>query len=348
VLALPLLVAWPAALFAARDKGRVPSLLILPLMTLWANLHGSFMVGLGLTGYLAAEAVLTAGSGAARWQALRQWGLFTALAVVAALLTPNGIEGVLLPLRFMGMATLQATFNEWLSPNFQTLQPLEIWLLGTLFVGFALGVRLPILRLLLLLGLFHLALAHARHADFVAIIAPLAVAASLGPQLSARIHPTGPSPLSQRLFALIPPANGPGIAVAAAILLAIGAVMLLKPIERADSPATPGSALAAAERMGLTGPVLNSEIFGGFLIFSGVPTFIDGRIEMYGDAFLARYVAIENGDAATLQELLDRYHIAWTFLDPRQRAATLMSTLPGWRRVYDDPYAVIDVKASSP
>jgi hypothetical protein len=120
--------------------------------------------------------------------------------------------------------------------------------------------------------------------------------------------------------------------------------MLLRPIERADSPATPGAAVAAAQRLGLSGPVLNSEIFGGYLIFSGVPTFIDGRIEMYGDAFLARYVAIENGDAATLRELLEQYHITWTLLDPRPGAAPVMTTLPGWRRVYEDAYAVIDVR----
>jgi len=124
--------------------------------------------------------------------------------------------------------------------------------------------------------------------------------------------------------------------------------MLLRPIERPHSPATPGAAVAAAQRLGLSGPVLNSEIFGGYLIFSGVPTFIDGRIEMYGDAFLARYVAIENGDVATQQDLLAEYHVTWTLLDPRQRAAQVMATLPGWRRVYDDAYAVIDVRATAP
>jgi hypothetical protein len=348
ILALPLLVAWPAALFSARDKGRTPSLLILPLMTLWANLHGSFMVGLALTGFVAAEAALTT-PGRMRWTALRQWSVFTLLAALAALVTPNGLDGVLLPFRFMGMSTLQSSFNEWLSPNFQTWQPLELWLLGTIFIALAVGLRLPLLRLLLLLGLFHLALAHARHGDFVAVVAPLAVAASLGPQLAARIHPTGPSPLSQRLIALTRPANALGLALAAAILLAISTSMLLRPIERADSPATPGAAVAAAQRLDLSGPVLNSEIFGGYLIFSGVPTFIDGRIEMYGDPFLARYVAIENGDAATLRELLEQYHITWTLLDPRQGAAPVMTTLPGWRRVYEDAYAVIDVrKAVSP
>ncbi len=62
----------------------------------------------------------------------------------------------------------------------------------------------------------------------------------------------------------------------------------LRPIVRGDDAVTPGAALAAATRLGLSGPVFNSEGFGGFLIFRGVPTFIDGRIEMYGNDFLAK------------------------------------------------------------
>ena len=31
---------------AAADRGRAPSFLLLPLMALWANLHGGFVLGL--------------------------------------------------------------------------------------------------------------------------------------------------------------------------------------------------------------------------------------------------------------------------------------------------------------
>ena len=40
VLALPILVAWAAGLMRARAESRAPSLALLPLMVLWANLHG--------------------------------------------------------------------------------------------------------------------------------------------------------------------------------------------------------------------------------------------------------------------------------------------------------------------
>jgi hypothetical protein len=57
--------------------------------------------------------------------------------------------------------------------------------------------------------------------------------------------------------------------------------LLLRPLERADDHVTPSSALAAATRLGLEGPVFNSEVFGGYLTFRGIPTFIDGRAELY-------------------------------------------------------------------
>ena len=62
----------------------------------------------------------------------------------------------------------------------------------------------------------------------------------------------------------------------------------------------PSSALAAAARSGSRGPVFNSEGFGGYLTFRGIPTFIDGRAELYGNAFLDGYLMAERGDKPIL------------------------------------------------
>ena len=45
-LALPVMVLWIAGLVRALDARRAPSWWLLPLMTLWANLHGGFTFGL--------------------------------------------------------------------------------------------------------------------------------------------------------------------------------------------------------------------------------------------------------------------------------------------------------------
>lgn len=98
--------------------------------------------------------------------------------------------------------------------------------------------------------------------------------------------------------------------------------------------------------MGLRGPVLNSEGFGGYLVFSGIPTFIDGRVELYGEDFLSRYIGAERGDESALTALLEQYGITWTLFIPEQGAVGRLDHLRGWRRVYSDDYAVIHTRES--
>ena len=80
MLALPLLVAWIAALIRSVDTRTAPSWLLLPLMTLWANLHGSFTFGLAMIGAAGAEALFRA-KPAERMNVVRQWGSFGVLAL---------------------------------------------------------------------------------------------------------------------------------------------------------------------------------------------------------------------------------------------------------------------------
>jgi hypothetical protein len=341
LLALPLLVICSGELFAARDAGSAPPAWLLPVMVLWANLHGSFMFGLALAVYLGAEAVLLPGR---RGLEVRRWGLFCLLASAAALATPNGIAGFVEPFRLMMMPALQGSFVEWLSPNFQTFQPLEIWLLGLIALAFTTGIRLPLQRLLLLLVLCHMALAHVRHADLLGLVGPLVVAASLGREIAARIASAPPSALGRGVARLAAPARAPAVALTLATAVVIVLPGLMRPIVRTDDPITPTAALAAAARLGLNGPVFNSEGFGGYLIFSGIPTFIDGRVELYGNAFLARYLEAEDGNDSALAPLLERYGITWTLLSPHQGAVHRLDGLPGWHRVYADAHAVVHAR----
>ncbi len=343
LLALPLLVLWAGALFAARDAEAPPPFCLLPVMALWANLHGSFMFGLGLGFFLGAEAVLAPGR---RRIETWRWGMFAFAAAAAALITPNGIAGFLEPFQLIAMPALQASFSEWQSPNFQEFQPLEMWLLGIIALGFATGIKLPLPRLLLLLALCHMALAHVRHTELLGLVGPLVVAASLGPRITSLIHSMPLSALGRGAARIAAPATAPAVLLTLGLAVSASLPLLLRPIARADDRVTPASALAAAVRMGLDGPVLNSEGFGGYLIFRGIPTFIDGRAELYGNAFLDRYLAAERGRADTLATLLGSYGITWTLLAPQQAAASRLDALPGWHRVYADPIAVIHTRGT--
>jgi hypothetical protein len=343
LLALPLLVLWAGALFAARDAEAAPPYRLLPVMALWANLHGSYMFGLGLAFFLGAEAVLAPGC---RNAEARRWRMFALLAAAAALITPNGIAGFLQPFQLIAMPALQASFGEWQSPNFQEFQPLEMWLLGIIALGFATGAKLPLPRLVLLLALCHMALTHVRHAELLGLVGPLVVAGSLGPRITSLIRSAPLSAFGRGATRLGAPAAAPAIMLTLVLALAASLPLLLWPIARADDRVTPASALATAARIGLDGPVLNSQGFGGYLIFRGIPTFIDGRAELYGNAFLDRYLAAERGGEPALTAVLDAYGITWTLLAPQQAAASRLDSLPGWHRVYADAIAVIHVRGA--
>jgi len=68
---------------------------------------------------------------------------------------------------------------------------------------------------------------------------------------------------------------------------------------------------------------------------------IDGRIGLFGNDFLARYLEAGAGDEDVLVGLIDRYGITWTLLRPRECAVRSLDGLPGWRRAYSDNIAVI-------
>ena len=138
-----------------------------------------------------------------------------------------------------------------------------------------------------------------------------------------------------------------GLAAAAALTAAVAlgffatALALDRRGLRPRADVAPAVAIAAARNAGLSGHVLNSIRFGGYLMFVGIPTFVDGRADLFGDAFLERYVAATSAVADLLPGLLDHYAVAWTLFEPASPAVTLLDHLPGWQRVYAGPYAVI-------
>ena len=104
LLAWPCLVLWCGGLVAARARRTAPSPALLPVMLLWVNLHGSFILGLLLPLPFLLEALLDKGADAKR--VLRPWALFLLGAWAIALANPEGLGGVLFPFRHIGMASL--------------------------------------------------------------------------------------------------------------------------------------------------------------------------------------------------------------------------------------------------
>ena len=331
LLALPLLEMWTAGLIIAREEGRAPSWKLLPLMVLWANLHSSFLIGLVLILPFALEAVQEE----PRTRAARGWGVFAGLALLASMVTPHGISGLIFPFKLMAMPSLQL-IGEWAPTNFQTFQPLAAAGGAALYVLLSRGAKLKPLRLLLLLGLLYLALIHVRHHMLIAIVAPLVLAEPLGRALQA--SPPGAAPR-----------HGLAVALVFAVLLgALATLRLWLPLERSDGATTPATALARVPASLLHSPVLNDYAFGGYLIFNDVRPFIDSRAELYGEKFLERYATMVRPDKPALEAALAKYRVRWTIFAADNPAALAMDTTPGWHRLYADRWAVVHVRDGAP
>lgn len=348
VLGWLLMAVWVGTLVNAGEQGRGPPWWLLALMMLWANLHGSFTLGLVLGAALALDAVLTCPSGQRRAAAWR-WAGFIGLAVAIAMITPSGWKGLWYTVQVMRMTYALDVIDEWRSPDFHQPQILEFWLMVVLAIACAGRMRLPWLRLLLVLGLTHLALKHQRNVAVLGLLTPFLIAAPLARQWRATAGAGRDLESIDRVFrALAAPAQTGAITVAAllAALLVGTAVQSSRFAPIAER--SPDVAVQAAVRVGVVGPVLNSYNFGGYLIYSGVPVFVDGRADMYGDALLKRYNgALSLQEPADLPRLLKDYRIGWTLLEPHTPALALLDRMPGWRRVHTDAVAVVHVRDGS-
>ena len=335
ILALPILELWAAGLLRARAEARAPRWRMLPLMTLWANLHGSFFFGLALIGPFGLEALLAA-KPAGRMGVVLRWGGFGLAAAAMACLTPHGIQTLIFPLSLTHMASL-ANIGEWAPSDFRTIGALEIALLAGVFVAVTRPLRLPLVRAGLLVLLVHLALQHVRYDQMLGIVGALILAEPLAGAFGQAL----PSPAGRR------PATAPFVGLAAAgLAIALAAGRLAWPVVPHDGPTAPVSALAAVPPAITRTPVLNDYSFGGYLIGQGIAPFVDGRAELYGDAFLQAYARLLAPDRAALAKVLDERRIGWTILVPGTPIARAMDETPGWRRLRADRWSVIHVRAA--
>jgi hypothetical protein len=325
ILILPIVIAWTSALLRAREAGRAPPLWAAGLMLAWANLHGSFVFGFLVLGAFGLEALIDSAP-EQRWRGLRDWAAFAALCVAAAAITPQGPEGLIFPFKLMGMRSLGG-IDEWRPLDLAKPGPFEIAAGAALFVGLTRGLTVRPIRLLLLIGLIYMTLQHNRHAMIAAMVGALLLAEPLAKALGQAKPETRPTHVGAWL----------AFAAVALILLAARAA---QPTTRADGPTTPGAALDHLPTALRAQPVFNGYGFGGYLIFRGVRPYIDGRADLYGDAFMDRYLEIMSPDPAALDQTLSEQKIMWTLLPPDAPLVPVMDAKPGWRRIYADRYAV--------
>jgi hypothetical protein len=334
VLALPIMVAWIGELVAAADRRRAPSFLLLPLMALWANVHGGFVFGLMMIAPIALDCLMNA-EASERMRLAARWACFAALALAASCCTPYGWEGLAASRKILALGNALPLITEWHAADFTSLHPFEICLLGGIGLALYRGITLPPMRIVILLGLVHMALAQARAAEILALLAPLVLADPLSHQIGAA---ETTSSLSGK------PIRGVMMA-GLAMVLAAGTLSFADMHRFAPNTAnSPVQAVTELKKLNVE-RVFNDYDFGGYLIASGVAPFIDGRTELYGETFFVeQHRASDLGDPDSLFRLLDEQQIQATLMRKDSAVSKLLDHVDGWKKVYSDDIATIHVR----
>ena len=254
----------------ARDGSRPAMLATVGLIGIWVNVHGSFALGVTVT-------VLSCAERALRDRAQRRdYAVFAVAALAVTLINPSGLAAWTAP--GMHLVSPPRDIQEWNIIDLRT--PLGVGyglVLAALFACAFLGPRLDARELVVLLPVALLSLTAARQAPLLAIVAvPLfAERATLLLDRLRLAPPRSSRPLPRALAIGVP-------------LLLIYTALWMSPTDP-DQRAYPVAAVASIP---LGDHTLARYEWGGFLIWSGVPVFVDGRLTPYSGGVLEDYQRI--------------------------------------------------------
>jgi hypothetical protein len=332
VFVMPVMLAWAYGLLSASERGRAPSFWLLPLIALWTNLHGGFVFGLVLVGGVALDALWNADRTQRSTVALR-WAVFGVAALAACCVTPYGWGSILAARKILDLGELLHLIYEWMPADFSRLSMFEMSILALIAGALYGGVKLSPPRIALVLGLLHMALAHNRNIEIFVLLVPIVVLAPVASQFG----------FQPARFARM----GVPTAAMAVLLVLVGCWSWVLSANAGFAPPERQSPAVAVDVLKARNPkrVLNDLPFGGYLIWRQMPVFIDGRAELYGEAFeLAYYRALQLKDVNLFLDILKTWEIDAVLLTPATPAVGLLDNIGGWQRIYSDENAVLHVR----
>jgi hypothetical protein len=239
---------------------------------------------------------------------------------------------------------MAAYIEEWASPDFHKVMFLPLGLLIFMLLGsLALATkRASAGELFLLVVTGFGALRSARHIPIFALIAVPILSRHIWSLLTERGW-------EKRLTAPETPAATGALAFTVIFLLAPTALGLFRvqhfvanqsAYEAKNYPVAAVNYLRANR---LPGPIYNRYGWGGYLIRRLYPdyrVYIDGRADVYGDAFMVETMKTFDGHTQW-REPLDRLAVRTVLIPPTAPLSSLLRQDNHWQKVYEDRQAVI-------
>ena len=326
----------PAGVLLRRgiQRGTTPWILLL-VVWVWASLHGLWVLAPLLTAAMAIGLYLDARGQSITGSSTRLARNYLALAlgmVVAAAITPNGPKILLAPFEVAGVGKF---VDEWGAVPLTALY-------GIGFFG--------------LIGIYVLRLARSADRILWAELLPVAFAVVLGLRY---IRTVAPAVIILAPYVAARLAAGRQVAVRrdrisiAALTVTISLGVVGGIIAFRETPPLPNHAPVAASRVinALPGEqrVINEYGMGGWVIWATphAHPLIDGRAELYGNAYIGQYLSALNMASEDWQEVLLRDRPTVAFLHRTIPAAIGLQEIAGWRAIYSDDTWIVLTPPSS-
>jgi hypothetical protein len=309
--------AWP---------GRGRWLVIVALFAAWANLHGSFLFGLGVFGLWAPRR--------------RRWGEL-GLALLGSLATPNHVHGLVFPVTYAVTAfktsrTFLSEIMEW--QPVQAGSPLGVVLLvvcvAAVLVVIVSKVRPSFEHAVLVLVFGAAAFSAIRNVPLLGVALAVALPKHLE-GLSSRAAAL--AEVEQRASAVLP------LGLWFAVALVWGTRL---PLVAASPGAYPAGLLRFLEHRPER-RIFNFYNWGGALMFTGHPVFIDQRNDCYPPEVFADFFTVYRL-APGWGEVLRRWAVDGVAWPAGSRVTEALEASPEWSRDYADDQSVFFSRRVAP
>ncbi len=338
-----------AILLWVRDRSWAPWLWV-PLVALWANIHGGFAFGIGVIGLCVLVRTLERSFEAGKPVVLPGPWLGAALCLVVWILNPWGLEILGLHLHALNDSNPSRDLIEWQATTF-SLDPRgfegRFWLMAIVMLpGWLRALRKERDLAALCALIFAMSLTSRRFIPLFALAAAPLVA--LGIADAQRF-------LTRRFRVLATPGAALvacGVGLVAALWLWQGVRLTPQLLERwTASDRMPRAAVRYVNALGWSPRVLNDYGWGGYLMLHAPQSrvFIDGRGEAVytSEVYLANR-ALRDGTPG-FAGLLARYPADIALLQTESFLARELTRLPEpWRVIYADATAVVLLSPHSP
>lgn len=337
-----------------RRPSRWLLLWLVPLFVVWGNLHGGFLIGVGVIAvYLAGEAISSwlRDPGSLGSRRLSELGAGLALSALAPMVNPNGWGLYLYPLHLLLSPVAQANLNEWQPPDFHSLSslPVLVLLLTTLLAaGWARHTRMANI-LLALAGTVLLLYAVRNIPIFAILVLPLWTDGVQGLvehiRSSRGLGRRGRRPPAPRWF----------VAAVMVLVVLAGAVRISYQLSSPDNqlegsvyPVQVGRVICDGPKARVFAPYGSS----GWLLYrldhrdpagrncAADQLFIFGEVDLMGSKVLGQYLTVVSAAPGTMA-ILRHYRVSLVWEGRGTPLADLLRGSSGWTKVYSNSQSVL-------